>query len=102
VERTTDEVVEIFDRLDVAAAPVANIAQVFSNPHYLARETIVEVEDDELGPVRTLAPHPRLSVTPGHVRWLGSPKGQDTDRILRDILGYGPRRIAELRETGAI
>ena len=102
VERTTDEVVEIFDRLDVAAAPVANIAQVFSNPHYLARETIVEVEDDELGPVQTLAPHPRLSATPGCVRWLGAPKGQDTDQILREILGYSPERIASLRETGAI
>lgn len=102
VERTTDEVVEVFDRLDVAAAPVANIAQVFSNPHYLARETIVEVEDDELGPVQTLAPHPRLSATPGCVRWLGAPKGQDTDQILQEILGYAPERIASLRETGAI
>lgn len=102
VERTTDEVVEVFDRLDIAAAPVADIAQVYSNPHYRARETIVEVEDDELGPVRTLAPHPRLSATPGRVRWLGATKGKDTDGILREILGYGPERIAKLRETGAI
>jgi len=102
VERTTDEVVEIFDRLDVAAAPVADIAQVFSNPHYRARETIMEVEDDELGPVRTLTPHPRLSATPGRVRWLGAPKGQDTDSILREILGYDPDRVAELRKSGAI
>lgn len=102
VERTTDEVVEIFDGLDIAAAPVADMAQVFSNPHYLARETITEVEDDELGPVRTLTPHPRLSATPGKVRWLGSPKGRDTDDILQDILGYSPEKIARLRDVGAI
>ncbi|OAN81964.1 hypothetical protein A8B78_00240 [Jannaschia sp. EhC01] len=102
VERSMDEVLEVFDAKQVAAAPVADIEQVFANPHYLARETIISVDDPELGPVRTVAPHPRLSVTPGHIRHLGVTKGHDTDAVLRELLGYDEARIAQLREIGAI
>lgn len=102
VERTTGTVMEVFDRFEVAAAPVADIAQVFANPHYRARGTIVEVEDEDLGRVRTLAPHPRLSATPGRIRGMGPALGRDTEAVLRDLLGYGPERIAALRSAGAI
>ena len=102
VERTMDEVMEVFDAKQVAAAPVADIAQVFANPHYLDRETIVSVDDPDLGSARTLAPHPRLSATPGQIRHLGVPKGQDTNAVLRELLGYDDARIARLREVGAI
>lgn len=102
VERSMEEVVAVFDAKQVAAAPVADIAQIFGNPHYQARGTIVSVEDPDLGPVRTLAPHPRLSVTPGHIRHLGVTKGQDTDTILRELLGFDEARISHLREVGAI
>lgn len=102
VERTTAEVMEVFDRHEVAGTPVADIAQVFANPHYRARGAIVTVEDDELGPLQTLAPHPRLSATPGRIRRMGAPRGHDTDTVLRDLLGYDPARIAALRTAGAI
>jgi hypothetical protein len=47
-----------------------------------------------------LAPHPRLSATPGRIRHLGSAKGQDTDAVLRELLGYDDARIDRLREMG--
>tara|TARA_B100000780_G_scaffold275484_1_gene242157 strand:+ start:9556 stop:10761 length:1206 start_codon:yes stop_codon:yes gene_type:complete len=102
VERNMEEVLTVFDREQVAAAPVADIAQVFTNPHYRARETIISVKDPDLGSTRTLAPHPRLSATPGRIRHMGSAKGQDTNAVLRDLLGYDDARIGMLRELGAI
>lgn len=102
IERGVDEVMGIFDRHEVAAMPVADIAQVFGNPHYVHRGTIVEVEDMELGSVRTLAPHPRLSATPGLIRSMGGRLGQDTDRVLAELLEYDPARIGELRQAKVI
>jgi len=102
VERTTAEVMAVFDRFEVAGTPVADIRQVFANPHYRAREAIVEVEDEDLGRLRTLAPHPRLSATPGRIRWMGQAKGRDTGAVLGELLGYSEERIDALRAAGAI
>jgi crotonobetainyl-CoA:carnitine CoA-transferase CaiB-like acyl-CoA transferase len=102
VERTVDEVMEVFDRHEVAGTPVADIAQVFRNQHYVARQAIVEVEDDDFGTVKTLAPHPRLSATPGTIRKMGGRMGRDLDDVLTGLLDYDAQHIAALRATGAI
>ena len=102
VERTTDQVMEVFDREEVAGTPVADIAQVFSNQHYVARQAIIEVADDDFGTVKTLAPHPRLSATPGAVRRMGGAKGRDLDEVLTGVAGYDAGRIAGLKAAGAI
>ena len=45
---------------------------------------------------------PKLSGTPGKV-WRGAPRlGQDTDDILKGILGYDDAKIADLREKKLI
>ena len=76
------------------------MADVFADPHYQARGTFVEVEDDELGSVTIAAPVPRMSATPGRVTHVGSPLGRDTEPVLRE-LGYGDAEIAEGHGDGA-
>ena len=102
VELTIDEVMEAFDRHEVAGVPVADIAQVFANPHYRAREITVRVEDADLGEISTLTPHPRLSATPGRITRMGGAKGRDNERIFATLLGYDKTRIAELKASGVI
>jgi crotonobetainyl-CoA:carnitine CoA-transferase CaiB-like acyl-CoA transferase len=46
--------------------------------------------------------HMILSRTPAQTRWAGPSLGQHTEEILRSILGYDDREIAELRSAGAI
>jgi crotonobetainyl-CoA:carnitine CoA-transferase CaiB-like acyl-CoA transferase len=102
IERTADEVMEVFDRFEVAGTPVADISQVFRNQHYTARGTIIDVPDDDFGTVKTLAPHPRLSETPGSVRRMGGKVGRDAEDVLTGLLGYDAERVAELKRLGAI
>lgn len=102
VERTSDGVMAVFDMYNVAGTPVADVRQIFNNPHFRARETLITVEDEELGAVQTVAPHPRMSATPGAVRRLGGVKGRDNDRILADLLGYSDQHINDLRLRGVI
>jgi len=86
----------------VPATRIYTIADIFGDPHYRARGSIVSAEDDELGSVAMAAVVPRLSDTPGRVRHSGRRTGQDTRRVLRSLLGMPDARIDELAAAGAI
>ncbi|HVL59608.1 MAG TPA: CoA transferase [Burkholderiaceae bacterium] len=81
---------------EVPATRIFTIADIFGDPHYQARRTIVDAPDDELGSVAMATVVPRLSATPGEVRHSGRRVGQDTRRVLRDLLELSEERIAEL------
>ena len=84
----------------VTAGPVYNIRDAVADPHFRAREVLVEVEDPELGalPVHNIVP--RLSATPGVWRRPAPTLGQHTDALLAG-LGLDDAAIARLRAQGA-
>jgi crotonobetainyl-CoA:carnitine CoA-transferase CaiB-like acyl-CoA transferase len=98
-QRDADEVDRLFREAGAAGIRVLSMADVFDDPQYQARETFVEVEDDELGPVTLAAPVPRMSATPARVAHLGPPLGRDTDPVLEE-LGYSAEEIASGHEDG--
>jgi crotonobetainyl-CoA:carnitine CoA-transferase CaiB-like acyl-CoA transferase len=84
---TMAEVLEIFEQHAVAIAPILSVADMFENPHYQAREAIVEAPDPELGQVAMPAVFPKFSRTPGAVHHAGRPLDADNRSVLRDWLG---------------
>ncbi len=68
--RTQDEVLAAFDAAEAAAAPIYDMADIARDPHYRARDAIVEVDGV---PMQGLVA--RLSATPGRIRWPGPPLG---------------------------
>ncbi len=70
--RTVAEVVAAFEEAHAAAAPIYDMADVFADPHVVARGSIVEVDGV---PMQGLVA--RYSATPGAVRWAGRPLGAD-------------------------
>ena len=99
-EREIDEVDRRFAEAGAAGIRVLSIADVFADPHYAARETFVEVDDEELGRVTLAAPVPRMSETPARVAHAGPPLGHDTDIVLEE-LGYTREEISAGRSEGA-
>jgi crotonobetainyl-CoA:carnitine CoA-transferase CaiB-like acyl-CoA transferase len=45
---------------------------------------------------------PKLSGTPGRVRWTGRRLGADTDDVMGTILGLAPEEIEKKRRGGAL
>ena len=101
-ERTRDEVLAAFEAAGAAVAPVYNAADLVSDPQVLAREMLVDVEDDEVGRLKQHNVLWRMSETPGSIRFTGRPLGADSHAVLVDELGLSPERLAELKERGVV
>ncbi|MFN7133986.1 MAG: hypothetical protein ACK4N5_18055, partial [Myxococcales bacterium] len=67
-----------------------------------AREALVAVPHPEYGSLMMQAVAPRLSATPGAVRWAGPPLGAHNDEIYRGLLGLSDAELADLRQAGVI
>jgi formyl-CoA transferase len=86
----------------VPASRVFRAPDMLEDPQYLAREAIVELPHPVFGQVKMQNAFPKLSATPGRVRWPGPALGEHTDAVLRDVAGCTPQRIAALRAKGVI
>ena len=94
----------LLDALHAAAVPAGLVytpADMATDPHFQARQALVEVEDDEVGPLLMPAPAPRLSRTPSRVRWAGPRLGQHTDEVLHQA-GLTATDIEALRSAGVV
>lgn len=92
------------DALDVAGVPagrIYSIADIVNDPHYLAREMIIPAELPGKIPVKMPGIAPKLSETPGTVRWSGPELGAHTDAVLSG-LGKTEPEIRDLRRRGII
>lgn len=94
--RTLDEALEQLENNDVVAGPIYDIARIFEDPHYLARNDIVSVPDEDFGQVKMQGVIPKLSQTPGEVRHAGLSKGAHNDEVYRGELGMSAEEVASL------
>jgi crotonobetainyl-CoA:carnitine CoA-transferase CaiB-like acyl-CoA transferase len=92
------------DRLQaagIAAAPVLNVADLLSDPHYSARETFIEVEHP-LGFRETIyGAYVKTSRSDVEVR-PGPMMGQDNDYVFREIVGLSEERYQALKDAQVI
>lgn len=100
--RPLDEVLSAFDEAEAAIGPAYDIAQIMEDPQYQARDDIITVDDDELGPVRMANAFPFLSATPGRVDFAGPSKGQHNRDVLMGELGLDEDAIRKLGDDGVV
>jgi crotonobetainyl-CoA:carnitine CoA-transferase CaiB-like acyl-CoA transferase len=87
---------------EVPTSRVYTIADIYEDPHFRAREMLVEVPHPSLGHTTQTGIVPRLSATPGKIRSTGPDIGVDGERILRERLGWDDASIAAARAEGAL
>lgn len=86
----------------VVAGKVNRIEDVFADAHVAARKAIETIVDDQLGPIRMPAPSPKLSDTPGRIRWAGQVSGAANDEVFGEWLGMSRAEIDALRQQKII
>src|SRR5919107_294429 len=101
-EHTVNEVLEVLKEAGVPAGKVFTARDMVEDPHYVARENVVTVEDPDMGPFPMQNVVPRLHETPGKVRWTGPALGQHNDEVYGEVLGLSEEEREALRERGVI
>lgn len=90
------QIEKTLESADVPASRIFNIADIFADPHYRARNMLVPTPDEELGTVTLASPVPRMSETPGRIVCAGRRIGQDTRRVLKEVGEFSDEVIDRL------
>ena len=99
------ELKETLDQLIPAGGvvgPVYDAAQIMDDPHYQAREDIIDSDDPELGLTKMVGVVPKFSETPGAVEHAGPVVGEHNQYIYASWLGLCEEELAEMNRQGTI
>ena len=100
-QHTLAENRRIVERHGLTAAPIQTIADIVADPHWQARGLTVDVADDQ-GAVRMHTVVPRLSATPGEIRWPGPRLGAHNREVYGEELGITAEELDRLERDGVI
>jgi crotonobetainyl-CoA:carnitine CoA-transferase CaiB-like acyl-CoA transferase len=98
---TTAEWMERFERAQIAAGPVYEFDEVFTDPQVQHLGLVADVEQPGYGRARMLAFPVRASATPAAIRRPAPLLGEHTAEILREI-GLADAEIDRLAAAGAV
>jgi len=87
---------------DVPAMGIYTMADIYADPHFKARDMLVDIEDENVGALTVPGVVPKLSKTPGTVRHTGHRVGQDTRDVLSRLGKYSDEEIEALVSADAI
>ena len=85
------------------AVPVGKVyraKEMLDDPHYAARDALIDLPSEAFGSVKMQNVFPKMSKTQGEVRW-GGPEslGSHTEEVLTELLDLSPAQIQKLRDS---
>ena len=99
---TAQKVLEHLEEHGVPAGRIYKPRDMVDDPQFLARDAIIDVPHEQFGRFPMQNVFPKLSATPGTVRWPGPKLGEHTDQVLTERLGYSAAQIRQLRADAVI
>ncbi|WP_054891410.1 MULTISPECIES: CaiB/BaiF CoA-transferase family protein [unclassified Pseudomonas] len=96
-----DQVLATLEAAEVPAGRIYSVADIVNDPHYQARDMLLDSQLPDGTPVRMPGIVPKLSDTPGRVDWQGPALGEHTDALLAG-LGLSADEIIGLRAKGVV
>ena len=99
--RGIDEVLAVLEAAEVPAGRIYSVADIVADPHYQARDMLLDTTLPDGATLKMPGIVPKLSATPGQVNWQGPTLGQHTDALLTE-LGLSEADIQRLRDAGVV
>ena len=99
---TSEELREVLNENAVPNGPMYRAPEMLEDEHFVASEAIRWVESDDFGDLPMQNVVPKLSDTPGDIRWAGPRLGEHNAEVLRHILGLDDEAIEALRAKNVI
>jgi formyl-CoA transferase len=102
-QRDAEDIDTALNEAKVVCGPVYTIADIFQDPQFAAREMLIPHQDPDFGEYIGPGIVPKLSETPGEVRWSGTwEEGSHNDEIYGNLLGLPESERVALREEGVL
>lgn len=100
---TSDEMQALMDEHGVPAGKIFKAPDMLTDPQFEARDAIVKVDHPAYDKLYMQNVFPKLSETPGKIRWAGPTElGQHNGEVYRDLLGKSEAELEEMRAAGTI
>ena len=99
-ERNIDECLAILGD-EIPNSKVYNVVDIVNCEQFKARDAVIEVPTDQFGTVKMQGVTPKMSATPGKVKWAGVAMGKYNEEVLTD-LGYTSEQIKGMKAEGVI
>jgi crotonobetainyl-CoA:carnitine CoA-transferase CaiB-like acyl-CoA transferase len=100
--RAHDEIVRMSEEAGFSAAPVRGGKDQYRDPHLRARGTVWELDDPLYGRIDEFGPVPKLSESPGRIKWTAKPVGYHNDAVFGDLLGLSVEARKDLERKKVI
>lgn len=97
---TLQQALALFETADITVGPIYDTSHLVEDPYVIARESLVQLPDQDLGTMPMHNIVPRFSGTPGQFRLPAPELGEHTEHHLRGLLGEA--RYLDLLQAGAI
>jgi formyl-CoA transferase len=99
---TAREAIGLLEAAEVPTGPIYSAAEMLEDPHYRERGVYQKVILPDGKPVKLPTLAPKLTGTPGGLRWIGPPLGAHNEEVYRDWLGLTAAELARLKLKGVI
>ncbi|NIX93630.1 CoA transferase [Pseudomonas fulva] len=96
-----EAVLQALEKAEVPAGRIYSAADIVADPHYQARDMILNAQLPDGTMVKMPGIVPKLSDTPGGVKWQGPGLGQHTQSVLGG-LGLPDEAIQRLKDEGVV
>lgn len=100
--QTTQQVVDKLLAQGLPVGPVQNAQDIFECPHARERGAFIEVEDPVAGRVKLVGPPIKMSNQMDCIARPAPRLGEHNEQVLREVLGYTPEQVEELRASGVL
>jgi len=100
---TVDELEALMIEHSVPAGKMYRAPEMLEDPHYAARETLVEVESKKWGKLKMQNSFPKMSDTPSSIRMAAPTEiGEHNAEVYGRMLGFDAAELARLKDAKAI
>ncbi len=96
------EVLDATVAAEVPAGAINSIEDIFNDPHFAARENLLEIAEEAVGKLTVPGIIPKLSRTPGKLKSLGPAFKSANGKVYGGMLGLTPGEMAALEDDGVI
>jgi len=96
------ELEELMNEHGVPCGLIYRAEDMLADPHFAARDAIIDIEHPDFGTMKMQNVAPRLSETPGKVRHVGPTLGEHNDYVFGELLGLDEAARGNLKEAGVI